>query len=251
MQTFLGVRHVFLPHKRLLTWAEKNVDQSQQTSRSGKCTLDLEKFRAWLYGSRKDQKGRMKVENLTVLEQTTQLTHKRSYQWLPSESRWKKLPWRLNLLNGGRAFLQNNNVWKKKKLPFVQSYKVTPLLHHPKNNFMSKWHLIQPLQKEIYKKRILISYYSRQEQKSLVMYISHSTELVLMCLAFQHFDFNSTDWISDNLHVICEQWERNLSSSSADVHGTGMHDEPLRTSAWEARSTWTTPVDHPWILLEV
>ena len=76
-------------------------------------------------------------------------------------------------------------------------------------------------------------------------HVSHSTELVLMCLAFQHFDFNSTDWISDNLHVICEQWERNLSSSSADVHGTGMHDEPLRTSAWEARSTWTTPVDHP------
>ena len=57
----------------------KNVDQSQQTSRSGKCTLDLEKFRAWLYSSRKDQKGLMKGEDLTVLEQTTQLTHKRSY----------------------------------------------------------------------------------------------------------------------------------------------------------------------------
>ena len=76
---FLGVRHTFLPYERLLTWAEKNVDQSQQTSRSGKCTLDLEKFRVWLYGSRKDQKGLMKGEDLTVLEQTTQLTHKRSY----------------------------------------------------------------------------------------------------------------------------------------------------------------------------
>ena len=31
---------------------------------------------------------------------------------------------------------------------------------------------------------------------------SHSTELVHMCLACQHFDFNSADWISDNLHVI-------------------------------------------------
>ena len=78
-QMFLGVCHAFLPHERLLTWAEKNVDQSQQTSRSGKCSLVLEKFRAWLYGSRKDQKGRMKGENLTVLEQTTQLTHKHSY----------------------------------------------------------------------------------------------------------------------------------------------------------------------------
>ena len=33
-------------------------------------------------------------------------------------------------------------------------------------------------------------------------HVSHSTELVRMCLACQHFDFNSTDWISDNLHVI-------------------------------------------------
>ena len=27
-------------------------------------------------------------------------------------------------------------------------------------------------------------------------------ELVRMCLACQHFDFNSADWISDNLRVI-------------------------------------------------
>ena len=33
-------------------------------------------------------------------------------------------------------------------------------------------------------------------------YVSHSTELVRMCLACQHFDFNSADWIFDNLHVI-------------------------------------------------
>ena len=78
-RTFLGILHAFLPHERLLTWAEKNVDRSQQTSKSGKCTFDLEKFRAWLYSFRKDQKGRMKGEDLTVLEQTTQLTHTRSY----------------------------------------------------------------------------------------------------------------------------------------------------------------------------
>ena len=34
---------------------------------------------------------------------------------------------------------------------------------------------------------------------------------------------------------ICEQWERNLSFGSADVSGTGTRDEPLRTSAWEAK----------------
>ena len=59
--------------------SEKNVDQSQQTLRSGKCTLELEKFCACPYSSRKDQKGLMKGEDLTVLEQTTQLTHKCSY----------------------------------------------------------------------------------------------------------------------------------------------------------------------------
>ena len=43
-----------------------------------------------------------------------------------------------------------------------------------------------------------------------------------MCLACQHFDFNSADWISDNLHVISRQYLR-----------AGRRDEPLRTSAWE------------------
>ena len=36
----------------------------------------------------------------------------------------------------------------------------------------------------------------------IIGHVSHSTELVRMCLACQHFDFNSADWISDNLHVI-------------------------------------------------
>ena len=41
-------------------------------------TLNLEKFRDWL-SSRKDQKGLMKGEDLRVLEETTQLSHKRSF----------------------------------------------------------------------------------------------------------------------------------------------------------------------------
>ena len=49
----------------------KNVDESQQTSRSGKCTSDLEKFLAWLYNFRKDRQGLMKGEDLTVLELTS------------------------------------------------------------------------------------------------------------------------------------------------------------------------------------
>ena len=49
-----------------------------------------------------------------------------------------------------------------------------------------------------------------------------------MCLACQHFDLNSADWISDNLHVISSRYlrtmERNLSFSSADVCGEGTRD---------------------------
>ena len=69
-------------------------------------------------------------------------------------------------------------------------------------------------------------------------HISHSTELVHMCLACQCFDFNGADWISHNLHVISSRYlrtmERNLSFSSADVRGVGTRDQTLRTSAWEA-----------------
>ena len=42
---------------------------------------------------------------------------------------------------------------------------------------------------------------SRPEKK-IFGHVSHHTELVRMCLACQHIHFNSTDWISDNLHVI-------------------------------------------------
>ena len=48
------------------------------------------------------------------------------------------------ILGGGRgifscflSFFESNRI----------HYKVTPSLHHPKNNFMSKWHLIQPLRR--------------------------------------------------------------------------------------------------------
>ena len=55
--------------QNLVSNPKKNSDHSQHTSRSGKCTLDLENF---LADSRKDL---MKGEDLTLLEQTTQLMH--------------------------------------------------------------------------------------------------------------------------------------------------------------------------------
>ena len=95
----------------------------------------------------------------------------------------------------------------ERKFWLLFCYKVTPSLHHPKNNFMSKWHLIQPLQREIYKKCLSPRFSSRAK---LFGHASHSTELVCMCLACQQFEFNSADWISNNLHMISSWYLRTI-----------------------------------------
>ena len=105
------------------------------------------------------------------------------------------------------ALLQNNNVWKK-ILPFVQSYKVTPPLHHPKNNFMSKWHLIQPLQREIYKKPTLISYIlvrSKNLWSRITLYRACTYVFGLSTLWLQQHRLNL-----DNLHVISSWYLRTM-----------------------------------------
>ena len=73
--------------------------------------MDPEKFRASLYSPRKDQKGLMKGEDLTVLEQTTQLTHKRSYYVVATPSiSLKKITSEVKFAGRKAALLQNNNV---------------------------------------------------------------------------------------------------------------------------------------------
>ena len=71
---------------------------------------------------------------------------------------------------------------------------------------------------------------SRLEQKSLVTY--HALrELVRMCLVCQHFDFNSADWISYNLHVISS---RNLGKMGKEFIFQ------FSRRSW-GRKTWRTP----------
>ena len=194
---------MFLPHERLLTWVEKNVDQSQQTSRCGKCTLDLEKFRAWLYSSRKGKEGLMKGEDLTVLEQTTQLTHKCSYQRLPWQSHWKIRPRRLNLLNRSRFYYKT--ICMKKILLFIQSYKVTPAVASPKEQLYEQT-ASNPAFTERNIQKANKAYLLDSSAAKTFGHVTHSTELVSKCLACQHFDINSADWISDDLHVI-SSWQ--------------------------------------------
>ena len=49
----------------------------------------------------------------------------------------KKITSEIKFAERKSALLQNSNVWEK-ILPFFQSYKVTPHLHHPTNKFISK-----------------------------------------------------------------------------------------------------------------
>ena len=60
----------------------------------------------------------MKGEDLTVLEQATHLTQKRSYSRLPSQSHWKKITSGVKFAKQKSALLQNNKEWKK-ILPFL------------------------------------------------------------------------------------------------------------------------------------
>ena len=149
----------------------------------------------------------------------------------------KKLTSEVKFAERKSPLLQNNNVWKK-ILPFVQSYKVTPPLHPSKNNFMSKWHLIQPLRRETHKKPTLISY--------ILVRTKNLWSRITLYRACTFVFGLSTLWPRSTAPIgspiiymwspadICEQWERNLSFSSADVRGAGTRDEPLRTSAWGA-----------------
>ena len=78
---------------------------------------------------------------------------------------------------------------------------------------------------------------SLQEQKSLVTY--HTLQSLYVCVWLVN-TLTSTAPIGSPIICmwfpadICEQWERNLSFSSADVCGAGMRDAPLRMSAGEA-----------------
>ena len=49
----------------------------------------------------------------------------------------KKITSEVKFAERKSVLLQNNNV-REKNLPFVQSHEVTPPLHHPMNNLMSK-----------------------------------------------------------------------------------------------------------------
>ena len=71
--------------------------------------------------------------------------------------------------------------------------------------------------------------YSRQEQKSLVTY--HTLQSLYVCVWLVNTLTSTAPTGSPIICMwspadVCEQWERNLSFSSADVRGAGTRDEP-------------------------
>ena len=111
-------------------------------------------------------------------------------------------------------------------------------MHHPKNNFMSKWHLIQPLQREIYKKPTLIYYILVRSKKSLVMY--HTLQSLCVCVWLVNTLISTAPIGSPIICMwspadICGQWERNLSFVLADDRNV-WRTSYIRTSTWEART---------------
>ena len=85
------------PARTLLFFYVINVNLSQHTSRSGKCTLDLEKY---LRDSRKDQKGLIKGEDFKLLEQTKVEPPFKGHPWDPGKCPSNR---GASILNGGWA----------------------------------------------------------------------------------------------------------------------------------------------------
>ena len=122
---------------------------------------------------------------------------------------------------------------------------INALLHS-----LASWHLIQSLQREMYKKLTLIVFNVFRRRVSLgapglpprfssgakIFGHYHTLPSLYVCIWLVN-TLTSTAPIGSPIICmwspadICEQWERNLSFGSADVSGAGTRDEPLRTSA--------------------
>ena len=153
---------------------------------------------------------------------------------IPSQTRWKKLPWRLNLLNGSQLYYKA--ITCEKNSAFCSVLKGNPAVASPKEQLYEQM-TSNPAFSERNIQPIAYLLDSRQEQKSLVMY--HTLQSLYVCVWLVN-TLTSTAPIGSPIICmwspvdICEQGERNVSFCSADVRGAGTCDEPLRTSAWEA-----------------
>ena len=136
----------------------------------------------------------------------------------------KKITSEVKFAERKSALLQTNNVWKKLCLLFSN-----PAVASPKERLYDQ----MTSERNIHKANAYLLN-SRQEQKSLVTY--HTLQSVYVCVWLVNTLTSITPIVSPIICMwspadVCEQWERNLSFSSADVRGAGTRDEPLRRLA--------------------
>ena len=117
----------------------------------------------------------------------------------------KKITSEVKFAQRKSALLQNNKVWKI-ILPFVQ-LQGNPAVESPKEQLYE-----QMTSNPVFTERNIekANVYRFSSGAKIFGHVLHSTELVRMCLACQHFDFSSADWICDNLHVISSWYLRTV-----------------------------------------
>ena len=148
----------------------------------------------------------------------------------------KKITSEVKFAERKSAVLQNNNVWKKNYV-FCSVSQGNPAVASSKEQLYEQMTSNPAFTERNIQKANAYLLCSLQEQKSLVTY--HTLQSLYVCVWLVN-TLTSTAPIGSPIiwmwspADISEQWERNLSFSSADVRGAGTHDEPLRTSAWEA-----------------
>ena len=110
------------------------------------------------------------------------------------------------MLNGSRLYYKT--ITCEKKSAFWSVLQGNPAVASPKEQLYEQMTSNPVITERNIQKANAYLLCSRQEQKSLVTHHTLQSSVVRMCLACQHFDLNSADWISDNLHVISSRYLR-------------------------------------------
>ena len=111
------------------------------------------------------------------------------------------------MLNGSRLYFKATTC--EKKFCFCSVLQGNPAIVSPNEQLYEQLMTSNPTFTEDYTKTQRLSLRFSSGAK-IFGHVSHATELVQVCLACQHFDFNSGDWIFNNLHVICSQYLRTM-----------------------------------------
>ena len=112
------------------------------------------------------------------------------------------------MLNGSQLYYKT--ITCEKKSAFCSVLQGNPAVASPKEQLYEQMTSNPVITERNIQKANAYLLCSRQEQKSLVTHHTLQSSVVRMCLACQHFDFNSADWISDNQHVISGRYLRTM-----------------------------------------